>query len=122
VGFKDIDIIIANEGEAGALDPTVSHHLRQAFVVTRGAAGAIAYLADGGTIEVPALKIASVDTTGAGDTSAGVLAAGLDQGLSLNAVLRRASAAAALACLTVGAQPAMPDRAAIDEAVSRLQV
>jgi len=120
-GFEDIDIIIANKGEAIALDPEATRRLRRALVVTRGAAGAIAYLADGGTIEVPTLKIAPVDTTGAGDTFAGVLAAGLDQGLPLDAALRRANAAAALTCLAVGAQPAMPNRAAIDEAVDRLQ-
>jgi ribokinase len=43
-----------------------------------------------------------------------------DQGLALDLALRRASAAAALACLAVGAQEAMPDRAAIDAAVARL--
>jgi ribokinase len=116
-----IDIIIANEGEAATLDSEAARRLRQALVVTRGGAGSIAYLFDGAAIEVPPLKIAPIDTTGAGDTFAGVLAAGLDQGLLLDAALRRASAAAALACLTVGAQPAMPDRTAIDEAVGRLQ-
>jgi sugar/nucleoside kinase (ribokinase family) len=35
--------------------------------------------------------------------------------------LRHASAAAALACLAVGAQPAMPSRVAIDAAVVKLQ-
>jgi ribokinase len=119
VRFYDIDILIANEGEAKTLDPRTAGGLRRALVVTRGSAGAIAYLADGSTVAVPALEIVPVDTTGAGDTFAGVLAAGLDQGLPLDAALRRASAAAALACLAIGAQPAMPDRAAIDEAVGR---
>jgi ribokinase len=119
--FNDIDILIANEGEAKTLDPRTAGGLRRALVVTRGSAGAIAYLADGSTVAVPALEIVPVDTTGAGDTFAGVLAAGLDQSLPLDAALRRASAAAALACLAIGAQPAMPDRAAIDEAVGRLQ-
>ena len=119
--FEDIDILIANEGESTALDPGVAGRLRQALVVTRGSAGAMAYLANGSTIEVPALKIVPVDTTGAGDAFAGVLAAALDQGLPLDAALRRASAAGALACLVVGAQPAMPDRAAIDQAIARLQ-
>jgi ribokinase len=119
--FDDIDILIANENEAATLNSDIADRLRRALVVTRGSAGAIAYLAGGASIEVPALKIAPVDTTGAGDNFAGVLAAGLDQNLSLEMALRRASAAAALACLAVGAQPAMPDRTAIDEAVSRLQ-
>ncbi len=116
----DIDIIIANEGEAATLGADIARELRQALVVTSGAAGAMAYLPDGGQIAVPSLPITPVDTTGAGDTFAGVLGAGLDQGLALEVALRRASVAAALTCLAVGAQTAMPDRAAIDAAVERL--
>jgi ribokinase len=74
----------------------------------------------GGGLKVPAPAFERVDTTGAGDTFVGVLAAGVDQGLALPAVLRRASAAAGLACLAHGAQTAMPERAAIDAAVARL--
>jgi ribokinase len=121
--FADIDILVANEGEGLALgaDPAaVARRLRQAFVVTHGATGSRAFLRDGGSIDVPALAIAPVDTTGAGDTFVGVLAAGLDQGLGLALALRRASAAAGLACLAYGAQSAMPDAAAIDAAVRRL--
>jgi ribokinase len=115
--LEDIDVLIANEGEAAMLggDPAgVARRLRQALVVTRGAEGAMAFLTGGGAISVPALAIDPVDTTGAGDTFAGVLAAGLDFGLALDPALRRASAAAGLACLLLGAQQAMPDRAAID--------
>jgi ribokinase len=120
----DIDILIANENEAATLGDqpaVVARQLRQVLVVTRGAAGAAAFLRDGGYIAVPALAINSVDTTGAGDTFAGVFAAGLDQGLALELALYRASAAAALACLAIGAQPAMPGRAAIDDAVRDLR-
>jgi ribokinase len=118
--IDDIDIIIANEGEAATLGIDAARGTRQALVVTRGAAGAFAYLPDGGRIAVPALSIAPIDTTGAGDTFAGALAAGLDQGLALDDALRRASAAAALTCLAVGAQSAMPDRTDIDTAIKRL--
>lgn len=89
-------------------------------MVTRGAEGATAFLADGQRISVRALAVEPVDTTGAGDTFAGVLAAGLDAGLALAPALRRASAAAALSCLALGAQEAMPSREAIDVAVMRL--
>ena len=85
--LKDIDILIANEGEAATLGgdaAAVARQLRSGLVVTRGAAGAVALLADGRQINVPALAIDPVDTTGAGDTLAGVLAAGLDQGLELD--------------------------------------
>jgi ribokinase len=119
----DLDLLVANEAEAATLgdDPAaIARRLRQAFVVTRGAAGATAFLADGGRLDIPAFAIEAIDTTGAGDTFVGVLAAGLDQGLALEPALRRASAAAGLACLAQGAQTAMPDKAAIDAAVARL--
>jgi len=121
--LSEIDVLIANEGEAATLGETREHLsscLRQALVVTCGAAGATAYLASGGRIDVPALAIEPVDTTGAGDTFVGVLAAGLDGRLALDDALRRASAAAGLACLSRGAQTGMPDAAAIDAAVERL--
>ena len=90
--------------------------------MTRGAAGALAILRDGTRIEVPALAIEPVDTTGAGDTFVGVLAAALDLGSTLETALRRASAAAGLTCLARGAQPAMPDGTMITAAVGRLNL
>lgn len=121
--FAAIDILVANEGEAASLGGSLealARRLRTALVVTRGADGSTAFLASGGQISVPALPVAAVDTTGAGDTFVGLLAAGLDQGLALDEALRRASAAGGLACLAHGAQSAMPDRAAIEEAVRSL--
>jgi ribokinase len=120
--LADIDLLVANEGEAASFgDPQgTATRLRRALIVTEGAAGATAYLSDGPRIRASALAIEPVDTTGAGDAFVGVLAAGLDRGLALGPALHRASAAAGLACLTRGAQPAMPDQAAIDAAVARL--
>ena len=123
--FAAIDILVANAGEAATLGPdpaALASRLRRALVVTRGARGATAFLAAGGRLEVPALAIDANDTTGAGDTFVGVLAAGLDCGLALEPALRSASAAAGLACLATGAQTAMPDAAAIAAAVTRLVV
>src|SRR4029077_3260905 len=99
--LDEIDLMVANEGEAAAtgLDPEqLARRLRQGLVVTWGAAGAVAFLRDGTSIKVPALAIEPVDTTGAGDTFVGVLAAALDLGLTLEIALRRASAAAGLSC------------------------
>jgi ribokinase len=120
--LRDIDVLVANEGEAVLLgDPVRAAGLvRQALVVTRGAAGAVAYRPDGAMLPTPALPITPVDTTGAGDTFVGVLAAALDRGEPLEAALRQASAAAGLACLERGAQTAMPDRMRIDAALLRL--
>jgi ribokinase len=121
--FAEIDVLVANQGEAATLgvDPaTLGRRLRQALVVTSGGAGSTAFLADGGRIDTAALAIEPIDTTGAGDTFVGVLAAGLDRQLALPDALRQASAAAGLACLARGAQSAMPDREAIEAAVERL--
>src|SRR5215472_10570263 len=118
-----IDLLVANEGEVAAtgVEPArLARRLRQGLVVTRGAAGVIGFLHDGTTMAMPALPIEPIDTTGAGDTFVGVLAAALDQGTPLETALRRANAAAGLACLARGAQTAMPDSAAIAAAVGRL--
>jgi ribokinase len=119
----DLDFLVANEAEAATLGDNpvdLACRVRQGLIVTRGAAGSTAFLAAGARLDIPALAVEAVDTTGAGDTFVGVLAAGLDQALALDTTLRRASAAAGLACLAHGAQTAMPDGAAIDEAVTRL--
>jgi ribokinase len=55
-----------------------------------------------------------VDTTGAGDTFVGALAAGLAEGLPITAALTRAQVAAALAVTRLGTQSAMPTRAEVD--------
>jgi ribokinase len=122
--LPELDLLVANESEAASFgaDPAeIGRRLRRGFVVTRGANGAIAFLADGSQIDWPALDIDPVDTTGAGDTFVGVLAAALDVGAGLETALMRASAAAGLACLARGAQTAMPRAAAIEEAVSSLR-
>jgi len=121
--LSEIDVVVANEHEAltlGLEPMRVARQLRQGLVVTRGAVGATAFLADGGRFEVPALPIDPVDTTGAGDTFVGVLAAALDSRSSLETALRRASVAAGLACLARGAQTAIPKIEAIDSALADL--
>jgi ribokinase len=67
-------------------------------------------------LSVPALKVKPVDTVGAGDTFCGYLATSLASGLPLEQALRRATAAASLACLKEGAQPSIPLAAEVDQA------
>ena len=85
-------------------------------VVTLGDEGAVAFGPQGETKAKPP-KVRTVDTTGAGDTLNGVLAAGLLEGLTLANALRRAVVAAGLAVTVVGAREGMPTRDAIDSAV-----
>src|ERR1700730_11247902 len=70
----EIDLVIANESEATTLgsDPArLAVRRRKRFVQAGVAAGSVAVLRDGMRLEVPALPIEPLDTTGAGDTFVG---------------------------------------------------
>jgi len=82
-------------------------------LVTLGADGAL-LAASGEVTPFAAHQVAVRDTTGAGDTITGVLAAGLAQGNDLPTAVRRAVAAAALAVTHEGARTGMPSAAEID--------
>lgn len=82
----------------------------QAVTVTLGARGSLTVTGDD-VHRLPAHPVTPVDTTGAGDTFCGVLAAWLAQGHPLREALYAAGVSAALACTRPGAQDAMPDRA-----------
>lgn len=71
---------------------------------------------EGELLKVAAHAVDAVDTTAAGDCFVGVLAAGLDRGLGLEAALRRANVAAALACTRAGSQSSLPSAREIDAA------
>ena len=118
-------ILVANETEFALLSGRPTAELDEAMVewsaehgqtviVTLGGDGARA-VSEGRLISVPALPIKPVDTVGAGDTFCGYLAAGLDEGLALEAAMSRAAVAASLACLKPGAQPAIPLAAEVAE-------
>ncbi|WP_018260466.1 ribokinase [Methylobacterium sp. WSM2598] len=77
-------------------------------VVTAGAEGALAVEPGGSHHAAAAVAVRPVDTTGAGDTFVGILAAGLDEGRTLHTAMARACRGASLACLTEGAQAGMP--------------
>ena len=126
--FPLIDILIVNETElalfAGADDlvglDAVAAAARglmaradQIIVVSLGAAGAVAVLADGlEMVEGRPAKV--VDTTGAGDCFCGVLAAKLAEGVALGEAMAWANAAASLSVERHGAMPAMPTRTEIE--------
>jgi len=104
------DVVVVNETEAREWHWPVAH-----LVITRGKRGA-SYLGEDERFDVPAPRVTPVDTTGAGDVFAGVLAAGWPQGHEV--ALRRACAAGALATLVPGAGDCAPYAEAIDDAVS----
>lgn len=108
-----VDVVIVNETEAEAWrdgDAILVPHL----VVTRGARGATCI--GQARIEVPAPAVEAVDTTGAGDVFAGVLAANWVKGVEY--AMARACAAGALATLVPGAGDCAPSREAIEDVLA----
>jgi ribokinase len=87
-------------------------------VVTLGGDGALVLDVGGEPQLLPAHPATVRDTTGAGDTFNGVLAAGLARGDDLHAAVRRAMVAASISVGAVGARSGMPDGATIDAALS----
>jgi len=86
-------------------------------IVTLGAMGAV-LVDQEGTLHQPAPEVDAIDTTASGDAFTGGLAAGLASGLTLREALPGAVAGGALAATVEGAQPAMPDREAIERCLS----
>jgi len=83
-------------------------------VVTLGADGAL--LAEGTRRRTVAAQSVDVaDTTGAGDTFSGVLAAWLASGCDLDEAVEAANAAAGLSVTQSGAREGMPGRSAIED-------
>lgn len=125
--LADVDWLVVNEVEAAMLSglpvdtPAEVEQAAQALrrrgpaqvVVTLGAAG-MCHVGPDGTLALPAPRVTAVDTTGAGDTFVGALAAGLAEGLPLAPTFARAQIAAALAVSRLGTQSAMPHRAEVD--------
>jgi ribokinase len=89
----------------------------QWVVVTLGGAGIVAVSQDA-EIAVAAPRVPVIDTTGAGDTFCGVLAAGLSEGLAMEAALRLACTAASLSVQRVGAAASMPVRTEVEAAMA----
>ena len=129
--LQSLDLLIVNEGElaltargAGLAEAEPAVQLQVlatrfalTAVLTLGARGVLACTAQGEVLELPAHPVEVVDTTGAGDTFAGVLVAALIEGKTLREALALASVAAGIACTRPGAQVAQPGRAEIDAAV-----
>ena len=121
-----VDTLVVNEGELHALvgkrvDPQADALAAaatlgpQRVVVTLGEGGVRAW-DHGRVITVPGHHVKVVDSTGAGDTFVGALAASLVQGLHFEAALRRANVAAALSCQSPGARGGMPTLQALTHA------
>jgi ribokinase len=128
-----VDLISPNQSEAEALTGIAvrsasdaaraaaalhQHGVRQ-VVVKLGEQGALASEAGDEAIHVPALSVAVVDTTAAGDAFTAALAVALVERRSLADATRFACAAGSLATTRLGAQDAMPTREEVEQLVGR---
>ncbi|HWL86175.1 MAG TPA: ribokinase [Polyangiaceae bacterium] len=125
--LANVDLLAPNEHEIAAL--TGIQEPRAALlsllekvpevVVTLGAEGCLYGARAGGVspadlLHVPAFRVEAVDTTAAGDTFVGVMAASLAEGRPVPEALRRGNAAAALSVQRAGASTSMPTRDEVD--------
>lgn len=120
-----VDVLIVNEGELAAIagsDGSIAQRLAALdvprIIVTLGELGACARDGDAWLLQ-PGFAVTPVDTTAAGDTFAGTLAAAVAQGLSLQNALRRACAAGAIACTRAGAQASIPTADDVDALLAK---
>lgn len=117
-----VDVLVVNEHEASMLggdaDPLrAAAQLCRSVdrtVVTLGAAGAAEVARDGSLRRYPGVPADAVDTTGAGDTFVGVLAATIARGGAIDMAIRRGVCAGAIAVERMGAVPAIPTSAEVD--------
>ncbi|MCD4863701.1 ribokinase [Pseudomonas sp. PLB05] len=121
--YAHIDYLVPNESEASLLTGLPVETLEQAEVAARqlvaaGARQVLLTLGSQGLLQVtadscrhhPATAVKAVDTTAAGDTFLGGFAAGLAEGLSVEAAIALGQQAAAIAVTRPGAQPSIPTR------------
>ena len=118
--LKNVDYLIMNEVEAEfmcdavnltdtiSMATAISQQKKLVAILTQGKNGCT--LASNGNINhFPAFKINTVDTTAAGDTFIGYLAAGIaSPDSSIESAIQTASKAASICCTREGSQPSIP--------------
>ena len=122
--LRDTDVLVVNETEALSVSGAAAVADAVAFlcekvpvvVVTLGERGSLIARTGQPPTTVPALTIDAIDTTAAGDTFCGVLAAELAVSASVEGAVHRATVAAALAATRRGSQESIPTRGAVQMA------
>lgn len=113
-GIEVTDVDSARRAAARLLEMGV-----ETVAIEAGSAGNL-FCTGGEEVFVPLFEVDSVDATGAGDTLVGALAVAMTESRSLRSSARLATAAAALATRSFGAQTAMPRREEVEELLRTL--
>ncbi|WP_417250111.1 ribokinase [Celeribacter sp.] len=111
--LSEVTLLVMNSVEAAQLTEALGTTLDKIevpqLIVTLGSKGAMWRSNETGeVIEVPSPKVTPVDTTAAGDTFIGYVAAGLDKGLSIKEAMEWGAQAAALKVTRHGTADAIP--------------
>lgn len=122
--LDQIDLLVVNESELEALrdqlgarrdEATIARNHDLDLLVTRGGDPSQLIGRSGQHINVPSRSVEPVDTTAAGDTYIGYLAAALSRGTSVEQAMTVAASAAALAVTRPGAARSIPRAAEVDQ-------
>jgi len=131
IDFNKLSYIVLNEVEAkhfsGSDQPQKSleyfgkNYPALRVMLTLGKNGCI-YFEDGKSIAHPIFETAVVDSTAAGDTFLGYFVAGISKNHDIPAVLKYASAAAAIAVSREGASPSIPTLCEVKDALRTMKL
>jgi ribokinase len=126
-----VDVLIVNETEAETIADVKIDEIGEEPMVDRlrelGAKTVVLTLGKRGSIlkngkesyKIPAFVVETLDSTAAGDTFCGALAAELSKGHKWEQALRFATASAAICVTRMGAQPSIPTEREVDEFLNK---
>lgn len=125
--LKQIEILVVNETEAELISGVKINDVGKETVVDilldKGVKTVVLTLGKQGcyfknnqmNLYIPAFQVDPLDTTGAGDTFCGALAAELSRGHNWKETLQFATAASAICVTRMGAQPSIPSEKEVGE-------
>ncbi|WP_316570185.1 ribokinase [Neobacillus sp. YIM B06451] len=112
--LEQVTYLTPNEHEYASLIKNMDQNtIQEKVIMTKGSKG-VAFFQQGIQLEIPAFKVNTVDTTGAGDSFNGGLAFALGTGLSLEQACKYGNAVGALSTMKLGAQKGMPKKEEVE--------